>query len=456
MESKNILEAKENFKKMKGPDYFNPQSPTRITGLNIKGKKPKKRSRKKGKNPFNKIEGLIKQKNKLLDSTLAKLGIIVTGVLLIATSFITLKNSLSSGEGGTDSYGAPIDDYGHYVGNDEQTKIKNKIIDEAQRQGVDPSFALAIAKNESGFRQNARSGVGAIGVFQIMPATAKGLGINPYDLDQNIYGGIKLLAGHLKNYGGDKRKALAAYNWGSGNLARYGIEKAPSETRNYIKNVLASEQKFKNDSDSRKFNPDIGNTSNLYSNGKFAGHRIISTYGKVRSYETHKGIDLDYYENEPVYSFVSGTVYLAGRVRGYEAFGILVVVEEDGRKTRHVFGHLNGVAKGIYKGKHVDRGELIGYAGSTGRSEGVHLHYGIWVPGGTGDRSGTYNPLTYQYTQTGTPKPKTKPKTKPQNKPQNKPHTKPQPKNQPTTVRKSSAPNNQNNMKVLRKGKRTF
>jgi soluble lytic murein transglycosylase-like protein len=71
-----------------------------------------------------------------------------------------------------------------------------------------------------------------------MPATAQELGINPYDPTQSIQGGVKYMGQLLNKYQGDPTKALAAYNWGMGNVDRQGLEKAPAETQNYLKNIL--------------------------------------------------------------------------------------------------------------------------------------------------------------------------------------------------------------------------
>ena len=125
--------------------------------------------------------------------------------------------------------------------------VQDLITATAARYGVDPQLALAVARQESGFNQEARSPVGAIGVFQLMPATAKWLGVDPYNVEQNIEGGIRYLSQLLAQYGNDMNRALAAYNWGPGNLAKaiasYGeqwIMHAPTETKNYLRNIIRS------------------------------------------------------------------------------------------------------------------------------------------------------------------------------------------------------------------------
>ena len=79
-----------------------------------------------------------------------------------------------------------------------------------------------------------------MGVMQLMPSTAKSLGItDAYNAYDNIMGGAKVIAEHLANYNGDVSLALAAYNAGSGNVAKYGGVPPFTETQNYIKKVLA-------------------------------------------------------------------------------------------------------------------------------------------------------------------------------------------------------------------------
>lgn len=123
-----------------------------------------------------------------------------------------------------------------------QSEIEAQIRSEAEKQGLGKYSDLLVrqAKQESGFNPYATSKAGAAGVFQHMPATAQELGINPYDPTESIQGGVKYMGQLLNRYKGDPTKALAAYNWGMGNLERQGLENAPAETQGYLKNILGA------------------------------------------------------------------------------------------------------------------------------------------------------------------------------------------------------------------------
>lgn len=123
-------------------------------------------------------------------------------------------------------------------------QIQQWIVAAAAQDGVDPSLALAVARQESGFNQAAISSAGAIGVMQLMPATAAQLGVDPHDPQQNILGGVRYLAMLLSEFG-DPVAAVAAYDWGPGAvasaIAAYGptwLAQAPAETQSYVQRIL--------------------------------------------------------------------------------------------------------------------------------------------------------------------------------------------------------------------------
>jgi soluble lytic murein transglycosylase-like protein len=109
---------------------------------------------------------------------------------------------------------------------------------QAVAAGVDPGIALAVAQVESGFNQSAVSPSGAIGVFQLLASTATGLSVNPNDINGNIQGGIAYLSQMYETFNGYWPDALAAYNWGPGNVQAAGSGNYPASVQNYVNNVL--------------------------------------------------------------------------------------------------------------------------------------------------------------------------------------------------------------------------
>ena len=120
----------------------------------------------------------------------------------------------------------------------EITSVEDLITRTAYEYGVDPQLVKAIAIAESDMNQDEISPVGAIGVMQLMPETAAGLGVNPYDTRENIAGGTKYLKQMLDTFNGDVPLAVAAYNAGPGAVKRYGGIPPYSETKNYVGRVM--------------------------------------------------------------------------------------------------------------------------------------------------------------------------------------------------------------------------
>jgi tape measure domain-containing protein len=126
---------------------------------------------------------------------------------------------------------------------EKQKAVAQIVIETAKAYKVDPAFALAIAQQESGFNQLAKSAVGARGVMQLMPGTAEQLGVNFNDLNDNIKGGVMYLAQQEKQFK-SLRLAAAAYNAGPGNVQKFGGVPPFKETQNYVVSVGALYEKW--------------------------------------------------------------------------------------------------------------------------------------------------------------------------------------------------------------------
>ena len=123
--------------------------------------------------------------------------------------------------------------------------VKESIVKHSVEMGVDPALALSIAKKESGFKHELKSPYGAVGVFQVLPSTAKKIGYNPYYLNENIKAGLTYYKMMYKMFGSTEL-ALAAYNAGPGNVKKYGGTIPPfRETRRFVNIIMQDYQNFK-------------------------------------------------------------------------------------------------------------------------------------------------------------------------------------------------------------------
>ena len=126
--------------------------------------------------------------------------------------------------------------------------VKDYIVKHSLELGVDPALGLSIAKMESGFVHEKRSSYGAVGVFQLMPSTARKLGYNPYYLSDNIRGGLMYYKMMYQKFG-SVELALAAYNAGPGNVSKYKGVPPFAETKRFVRGIM-------NEYYSQKANPD--------------------------------------------------------------------------------------------------------------------------------------------------------------------------------------------------------
>ena len=122
-----------------------------------------------------------------------------------------------------------------------KNKVQELISRVSKKHGVDEKLVNALVKQESGFNPNAKSKVGALGLMQLMPSTAKSLGVtNALDPEQNVEGGVKYLKSMLDKYNGNIILALAAYNAGPNAVDKYDGVPPYKETQNYVKSILAT------------------------------------------------------------------------------------------------------------------------------------------------------------------------------------------------------------------------
>lgn len=195
----------------------------------------------------------------LLENNLELVGNQAGGLKVDSSDWDIIKNNLNEGfnaleemftvriltEDGKPMIVKVVDDQPVVVEYDSSDKVMRwgkEIQDASSKYGIDPAVIAAIIEQESGGNPNAQSPAGAIGLMQLMPRTAQGLGVNPYAPAQNIEGGTKYLAIQLNRFG-SLEMALAAYNAGPGNVinSRYLYI---SETQNYIRNVPALVSKY--------------------------------------------------------------------------------------------------------------------------------------------------------------------------------------------------------------------
>lgn len=129
------------------------------------------------------------------------------------------------------------------------SNVKESIVKHSLELGIDPALALSIAKSESGFRHEARSRNGAVGVFQLMPSTARRLGVDPYCLSGNIKGGLMYYK-KLYNMYGSTELALAAYNAGPGTVNKYNKRIPPiGETKRFVNTIMSEYHRQKQNPD---------------------------------------------------------------------------------------------------------------------------------------------------------------------------------------------------------------
>ncbi|MGG0308458.1 transglycosylase SLT domain-containing protein [Priestia megaterium] len=265
-------------------------------------------------------------------------------------------------------------------------KYANIINEAAAKYGVPPALVAGIIKQESQFNPNARSGVGATGLMQLMPATSRSMGVkNPYDPYQNIMGGTKYISQMLKKYNGDIETALRAYNAGPGNVANGKAYKF-KETNDYVKKVTANYQSY-GGSGGKISGASGGSSGGGVSNGSASAanyylenFRISTPFSPGKNVGDgihpggHNGIDLAGKTSgaamgKPIYSLTNGKVSQVFKNNPTAGNGV-IILGEDGRTYRYI--HMKNTPP-VKVGQKINAGQQIGNVGSTGHSTGAHL-----------------------------------------------------------------------------------
>ncbi|TPF17924.1 transglycosylase SLT domain-containing protein [Priestia megaterium] len=261
-------------------------------------------------------------------------------------------------------------------------KYANIINEAAAKYGVPPALVAGIIKQESQFNPNARSGVGATGLMQLMPATARSMGVkNAYDPYQNIMGGTKYISQMLKKYNGNIETALRAYNAGPGNVANGKAYKF-KETNDYVRKVTANFKAY--GGSGGKISGSSGGSSSGGGSGygsKSANYylsnfRIATPFGQVDSLHGngHKGIDLSGKTSgaamgKPIYSLTNGKVTQVFKNNKTAGNGV-IILGDDGKTYRYI--HMKNTPP-VKVGQRINADQQIGNIGSTGYSTGPHL-----------------------------------------------------------------------------------
>jgi soluble lytic murein transglycosylase-like protein len=257
----------------------------------------------------------------------------------------------------------------------------------AQHQ-VDPALVAAIMNQESGGLQYARSDMGASGVMQLMPQTARGLGVTDiYDLDQNIEAGTRYLRQQLDQFG-DVERALVAYNWGPGRAQGWSGDRSalPAETQLYLQKVLPRyEQLQQNIVQQVAANPVAAAQQGYVFPVQGYRGRVDAHHGVA---EARGGSDIMANEGTPVVAMRGGRVLNAG----FDNTGgnFVMIAADDG--NQYYYAHLQN-APLVRTGQAVTAGVPLGAVGRTGNARNTppHLHIGIGpqIVNGVGPQGGT-------------------------------------------------------------------
>lgn len=298
-----------------------------------------------------------------------------------------------TGAGGN---GVSANTSGTYTGQGAKKTYSGKydsIINEASRKyGVNPNLIAGMIRQESNFNPNARSGVGATGLMQLMPFNWKPNGVsNPYDPKQNIMGGTKMIAELLKKYNGNIEKALYAYNAGSGNVNKILNSGKGSwkEPKDYYKKVTGYMNGYGGGTAYGTSRAGAGATQASSSGGfnpwqyytKTLGLQITSRFNQKEAFRKngHKGLDMSNGKSGDLIKAVKGGKVITANWSS-SAGNWVVIQQDDGTVGKYMHMKKKPLVKA---GQRVEVGQGLGYIGNTGDvqkgngGQGNHLHYQV-------------------------------------------------------------------------------
>lgn len=262
-------------------------------------------------------------------------------------------------------------------------KYADIINKKAAKYDISPALIAAVIKQESAFKVNASSSAGAIGLMQLMPGRCRDFGYSHSACKKpknNIGAGTSIMAGNLQKYDQHLKLALAAYNAGPGNVAKYnGVPPFP-ETQHYVKQVPKYYKQFKKKLENGKI---PSNSDQNQNPGGFifpvqGSKSDITSPFAMRWGQMHEGIDIGEPPGTPIYAAKKGKVIRAKGDPG--GFGYYIDIKHPGGKVTR-YGHMYQNSVQVHAGQKVQQGQQIATVGANGHSTGFHLHFEMHVHG---------------------------------------------------------------------------